>query len=58
MFEIPSDFCSTGTNSELIPNAKPIAKNMMPMNVKGSAKLFVFFVMGVNLLKGYVKKLL
>ena len=48
---ISSDPFNTGTNTELIPRAKPSEKNMTPMNANGNAKLFVFFVMGVNVLK-------
>ena len=48
---IYSDPFKTGTSTELIPRAKPNEKNMTPMNANGNAKLFVFFVMGVNVLK-------
>lgn len=48
---ISSDPFNTGTNTELIPRAKPSEKNITPMNANGNTKLFVFFVMGVNVLK-------
>ena len=37
---MPKEPCNTGISTELIPNANPMAKNMMPINANGRAKFF------------------
>lgn len=49
---ISSDPFNTGTNTELIPRAKPSEKNITPMNANGNTKLFVFFCHGGKCVKG------
>ena len=38
---MPKEPCNTGISTELIPNANPMAKNMMPINANGRAKFFL-----------------
>ena len=47
---MPSDVCSTGTNKELIPRAKPNEKNMIPINDKGTTKFLDDDFITVNIM--------
>lgn len=46
--DISIDRSNTGIRKELMPNAKPIAKNIMPTKARGTMKFFceVFIIIG------------